>query len=50
MTGHVIISEVEVSYVCRNKQDRITRALQGISWCHWMYNVIDEVSQEPRSL
>jgi len=50
MTDNVVMSEVDASDVCRTKQGRITRALQGISWCHWMYSVIDEVSQKPRSL
>jgi len=38
------------SYVCRTTQGKQTRALWGVSWYHWRYNVIFGVSHKPRSL
>lgn len=35
-------------YVCSTKQDRKTYALRGISWYHWMYNTVDNVSHTLR--
>jgi len=44
----VVVSEVD-AYICRTKQGRNARALWGISWYHWMYDVIAGVSHKTRS-
>jgi len=42
------ISEVDAVYVCRTNQGRKTLTLWRNSWYHSMYNVIADVSHNPR--